>query len=135
MLNEAFGLVKEFQSAAGQPVSQLPVELGQERLALRVKWMAEELEEFQQARNLLTQADALTDLLYYLLGIYVEMGIKPDGLFQIIHRSNMMKLNASEGIVKDLDGKVEKPAGWMHPDRLILEELEHLKTENSGTEL
>lgn len=119
MINEAYHMVEEFQNAARQPVSDLPRQLDKERVSIRVEWMIEEIKEFLEADTIDEQADALTDLLYYLLGTYVEMGIKPDALFCVIHNANMQKLEAKEGIIKDKNGKVLKPLHWNHPDNAI----------------
>lgn len=127
MIDEAYYLVELFQRSANQPVSTKPVELTKQRVAIRAKWMHEELEEFISANDIYSQADALTDLLYYLLGTYVEMGLKPDGLFSIVHRSNMMKIESSEGIIKDENGKVQKPSNWTHPDISIKALIDHLQ--------
>lgn len=127
MIDEAYQLVELFQRSANQPVSPNPVKLTKQRVAIRTKWMLEEIEEFISANDIYSQADALTDLLYYLLGTYVEMGIKPDALFSIVHRSNMMKIESSEGLIKDEDGKVQKPSSWSHPDICIKELIDNLQ--------
>lgn len=119
MINEAYELVKIFQSVAGQPVSTHPRKLSEDRVSIRIKWMEEEIQEFKEAEDVYSQADALTDLLYYLLGAYVEIGIKPDALFDLVHKTNMMKLTSCEGIIKSKDGKVQKPSDWKHPDVII----------------
>lgn len=127
MIDEAYQLVEHFQRSANQPVSQKPLELPKQRVYIRAKWMYEELEEFISANDIYSQADALTDLLYYLLGTYVEMGLKPDALFSIVHRSNMLKIESSEGIIKDENGRVQKPSNWSHPDTYIKELIDHLR--------
>ena len=127
MIDEAYQLVENFQRSANQPISQKPVELPKQRVDIRAKWMYEELEEFVSANDVYSQADALTDLLYYLLGTYVEMGLKPDAIFSIVHHSNMMKIESSDGIIKDENGKVQKPSNWVHPDICIKELIDHLQ--------
>lgn len=116
MINEAYNMVAQFQEMARQPVSSSPKQLDKERVSIRAKWMKEEIEEFLEADNIDSQADALTDLLYYLLGTYVEMGVRPDDLFYIVHNANMQKLQTRQGIIKDENGKVQKPISWKHPD-------------------
>ena len=90
------------------------------------KWMLEEINEFVEATTIYEQVDALTDLLYYLLGAYVEIGVKPDSIFRIVHDSNMAKLFSSEGVVKDDDGKIVKPKEWKHPDDEIHKKIDSL---------
>lgn len=119
-------MTQHFQIKAGQPTSTHPVALNEDRVKLRAKWMAGELQEFLNASNIYEQADALTDLLYYLIGTYVEMGIKPWPLYKIVHCSNMKKLKSNNGIVKDCNGKVQKPSGWKHPDKAIKRAVDHM---------
>jgi len=117
MLNEAVGMVREFQKNAGQGYSQTPRMIPRENVERRAKWIEDELQEFIQAKDIYEQADAITDLLYYLIGAYVDAGIEPDPLFEIVHESNMKKIKAE--IKKDSDGKVLKPEVWIHPDQGI----------------
>lgn len=128
MLNEAYEMVKVFQTDAGQPVSNVPRRLEKERVNIRAKWMSEELQEFLTAPDLYSQADAIIDLLYYLLGTCVEMGIKPDILFQIVHESNMKKILSGGFAIKDSDGKVQKPPSWTHPDASIIDAINSMLT-------
>lgn len=128
MLNEAYELVKIFQTNAGQPVSKVPKYLEKERAKIRAKWMSEELQEFLAAQDLYSQADAIIDLLYYLLGTCVEMGIKPDILFQIVHESNMKKIAAGDSTSRGNDGKVLKPLSWTHPDTPIKNAINSMLT-------
>ena len=128
MIDEAYKLVESFQKAAGQPVSKIPCQLKKERVEIRTKWMEEELQEFMKAQDIYAQADAMIDLLYYLLGTCVEMGIKPDALFQIVHKSNMKKLEVKSSIIKDSDGKVKKPPLWTHPDIAIKDTIKSMQS-------
>lgn len=126
MINEAYELVALFQEHANQPVSKTPRQLDSERVTIRAKWMMEELAEFVNADSVYSQADSLTDLLYYLLGAFVEMGIKPDSLFKIVHCANMGKVTATTGIITDSSGKVQKPPEWKHPDEAIKSAIDAL---------
>ena len=114
-------MVKHFHNGAGQPVGEEPTILSRSQVDRRILWIKNELEELSEAKTIEEQADAVTDCLYYLLGCYVEMGIKPDSLFEIVHKANMKKL---ENRMIDDDGKVLKPRGWMHPDAEIKEAIE-----------
>lgn len=131
MIDEAYELVAQFQKSANQPVSSFPQQLKSERVAVRAKWIEEELEEFIAADSLYSQVDALADLLYYLLGAFVEIGIKPDAVFQIVHCSNMEKLSPPSGMITDSAGKIQKPPGWVHPDKKIAEAIDSLICKNS----
>lgn len=127
MIDEAYKMVEAFQKVAKQPISKFPVELSKKRVIIRANWMIEEIKEFIAAKDIYSQADALTDLLYYLLGTYVEMGVKPDTLFNIVHDANMMKLTTTEGVKKREDGKVQKPSNWKHPDAAIKEAIDKIR--------
>lgn len=126
MIDEAFELVAQFQKSANQPVSVSPQKLSPERVAIRAKWLLEELAELIVADTIYSQADALTDLLYYLLGAFVEIGVKPDSLFKIVHESNVQKLDAPSGMITDAVGKIQKPPNWVHPDKQITEVIDSL---------
>lgn len=116
MLDEAYLLVKEFQLKSEQPCAEKPMALSDERRKIRYKWLKDELDEFKVASNTFEQVDAVVDLLYYAIGTLVEIGIKPDAIFEVVHKSNIAKL---DNLVLDSDGKVLKPVGWKHPTSQI----------------
>lgn len=118
MLNEAYELVKDFQKMAEQPIREFPQFLSRQRCNIRCKWMREEIEEFENSDTVYEQADAIIDLLYYAIGSLVEMGVKPDELFMLVHEYNVKKLIGKQC---DRDGKIMKPYGWRHPDKEIKE--------------
>jgi len=119
MINEAFELVKEFQKQVGQPVSEYPQKITDDRIKARIKWLRDEINELEVAKNVYEQADALIDLLYYLLGAFVELGLHPDEMFKLIHHSNMEKISINQEVNKDSELKVQKPIEWRHPDKQI----------------
>ena len=118
MINDAYELVKNFQKMAEQPIGELPQFLCRQRCNIRCKWMREEIEEFENSNTVYEQADAIIDLLYYAIGVLVEMGVKPDELFLLIHEYNVKKIINKRF---DIDGKIMKPCGWQHPDKEIKE--------------
>ncbi len=100
-----------------RPTADLPLEITELRLSL----LSEELEEYRQAVNskdLIEVADALTDLLYVLLGTMVSHGLQEYGaeLFDEVHKSNMSKIDANSGPIHRQDGKVLKPASFIKPN-------------------
>lgn len=115
MITEAVEKVRLFQKAAKQYSKDYPTLIPQHLVNIRAKWIYEELQEFTSATNIYEQADAITDLLYYILGAYVDAGIDPDPLFEIIHKHNMEKIDP-QNLIKADDGKILKPATWIHPD-------------------
>lgn len=91
MLNEQLDVVK-FMTLAGQECPDRPT-LDVDTV-LRATLIEEELEEYGQAvleRNLTKVADAITDLLYVVLGAAVAHGINIQPCWDEVHRSNMSK--------------------------------------------
>ena len=119
MLKKAQDSVKEFNQASRFPISDKPVKLTKNRVALRVRWMLEEIQEFLLARDISEQADAIADLIYQAMGVFVEMGVDGSKVFEIVHQSNMSKVRNDREIQYREDGKVEKPDGWTSPEAQI----------------
>src|SRR5207302_10943975 len=76
-LDDAFDQVAEFHRAFGHPVKDRPTFLPSPRSDARVAWMREEVDEFVESTNVVDQADAMIDLIYFALGTLVEMGVRP----------------------------------------------------------
>jgi predicted HAD superfamily Cof-like phosphohydrolase len=113
-----------------EPTADIPEDV----IAIRVKLLQEELDEYQraaQARDLVEVADALTDLLYVLLGTYVSHGLQDYAvpLFENVHQSNMSKLGADGLPVLREDGKVLKSDRFREP---TLEDILPRKKKNNG---
>ena len=99
------------------PTAKVPAEL----IEWRVKMLLEELEEYREAvqdEDIIEIADALTDLLYVLLGTFVTHGLQDvvEALFDEVHRSNMSKLDAHGKPIYREDGKVLKSDRFSEPD-------------------
>lgn len=113
--------VRDFHVKCDLPVGAYaaPRGLDEDRGKLRHRLLQEELDEYKDALrhgDLIEQCDALGDLLYLVLGGFVEMGVDARGVFWAIHDSNMTK----EGDKRD-DGKVLKGRGYRAPK--IAEEI------------
>ncbi|OMF17205.1 hypothetical protein BK131_04370 [Paenibacillus amylolyticus] len=92
----------------------------------RASWMLEELIEFMESDTIESQADALIDLIYFAIGTFTLIGVKPEALFNIVHAANMGKLHEDGKPRFDEQGKIVKPAGWEDkyaPEPKIIEEL------------
>lgn len=92
----------------------------------RASWMLEELIEFMDANHIERQADALIDLIYFAIGTFTLMGVKPETLFNIVHDANMGKLHEDGKPRFDAQGKIVKPEGWetkFAPEPKIEEEI------------
>jgi predicted HAD superfamily Cof-like phosphohydrolase len=123
-LPTAYDAVKEFHAQFGHPVREAPTLLTAERAAARSSWMQEEVAEFLAAQTVSEQADAMIDLIYFAVGTMVEMGVRPEALFDIVHRANMTKLWPDGKPRFRDDGKTVKPPTWVDPDDAISEEIE-----------
>jgi len=114
-INNEWHMVKQFHNKFGHPVSNVPAMLTQQQAENRYKWMLEEIDEFMEATDVVEQADAMIDLIYFALGTLTMMGIKPEKPFAIVQQANMAKLWEDGKPRYNSDGKVIKPAGWVDP--------------------
>jgi predicted HAD superfamily Cof-like phosphohydrolase len=105
-----------------------------EVVALRKKLIEEEvLEElfpamerfklFPSPENLTEVADAMIDVVYFIIGGAVALELPWEELWNEVQRSNMAKVQADGTIHRREDGKILKPADWTPPDlfSIILE--------------
>ncbi len=70
-----------------------------ERIDFRIGLIKEELSELEKAvedNNMKEVIDALSDMLYVINGMGIELGIDLDKSFDIVHNSNMTKFCKSE---------------------------------------
>jgi predicted HAD superfamily Cof-like phosphohydrolase len=120
--------VAEFHHHFGQPIGEGPTAIPEERARLRIRLIAEELQEYaiatgvpvrilvqeDESRRGLTDlvevADALGDLSYVVNGSALEHGIDLEPIVREIHRSNMTKTGAP-----DAGGKITKGEGYQPP--------------------
>lgn len=114
-LDKAFDDVKEFNVAFEQRNPDLPSPQTMDEVVRRAKWVNDEVFELLEAKTLVDQADAYIDIAYFAIGGLVELGIKPEALWNIVHAANMAKLHDGKA-VKSADGKVIKPEGWERPE-------------------
>lgn len=128
-MNVQYTQVREFHEKFGHPYSDTPVAMDADRRDQRYSYMTEELIEFLTARTVVDQADAMIDLIYFALGTLVELGVKPDPLFNIVHAANLSKL-WPDGTVKYHEGsrKVLKPPTFERPEPLLAAEIERQKS-------
>ena len=115
--------VREFQLKFGHPVSEFPRQLEYDRAIKRYHWMMEEITEFIEANDIVEQADAMIDVIYFALGTLVEMGIRPDKLFDIVQEANMAKLWPDGRPHYNKEGKTIKPSTWKDPHNALEMEI------------
>jgi len=123
-LDTAYDDVKDFHARFGHPVREVPTLLTSDRAAARAAWMTEEVAEFLAAQTIPDQADAMIDLIYFAIGTLVEMGVRPEKLFDIVHAANMTKLWPDGKPRWRDDGKTVKPPTWVDPTEALREEIE-----------
>lgn len=117
-IDQAFEDVKDFQLAFGNYIGPRPNPLPESDKRRRIEWMREELDELQAAETVEEQADAVIDLVYFAMGVLVEMGVPPSGVWQAVHAANMAKV-WPDGVHYNETGKVVKPPDWKGPDEAI----------------
>lgn len=123
-MNRYYQAVKEFAVAMGH-FTDAPFQIDK-TLDLRLKLVDEELEELKLACDYyaatkehdakLEIIDAITDLLYVVVGFAVTYGIDLDLAFERVHESNMTKLGRDGKPIYRADGKVIKGPDFRAPD-------------------
>ena len=96
-MNKQIEQVKEFHKVFEHPIGNTPESLSVKRGLERHDYLKEELQEFKDAvesQDLVEQADACIDIIYFALGTLVELGLtnKYEALFDEVQRSNMSKV-------------------------------------------
>ena len=120
--------VLEFHKAFKIPVATKPLEgVSKDVERLRLSLLIEEIEELHEALNngdKIEAGDALTDILYVLLGSYISLGYaaKLEEMFDEVHSSNMSKLEDGVPLYRE-DGKILKGKDFFVPNlKPIIEE-------------
>lgn len=123
-LGAAFFQVRDFHLCFGHPAPDRPVLLSWEDKHKRARWIESEVAELCNGLNMVEQADAFLDIIYFALGGLVEMGINPAKLFSIVQDANMAKRFPDGSIQRrPHDGKIIKPPGWIDPTPAMQEEI------------
>lgn len=131
-MNEEWEKVKLFHQKFGHPVAMIPTQITPERAIKRYHWMQEEINEFIEAEDIIEQADAMIDVIYFALGTLVEMGIKPDSLFNIVQTANMAKLWPDGKPHYNSEGKTIKPSTWEDPHEKLGADIRRQNEEVCG---
>lgn len=112
--------VADFHTVFDVPMNITPQFPGDDRIKLRRDCVLEECIELDTAideRNLPEVADAIADLIYFLVSMALEFGIPLADVWDEVHYANMAKRDPVTGAVRFReDGKVLKPDGWTPPD-------------------
>lgn len=120
MLDKFYDVVRAFHAACGHPIGKTTQPLTGEEKARRIAWMQEELDEFKESRTLVDQVDAMGDLLWFVVGTMLCMGVEPSLVMKPITRANMSKIGDDGKVLRrPSDGKIQKPEGWVGPEEEI----------------
>ncbi|MCY3851593.1 MAG: hypothetical protein OXF75_12480 [Acidimicrobiaceae bacterium] len=123
--------VKEFSDACNDgDLPTTPKLMSGEAVEFIAEMVNDELEELREATDVVEQADALVDAVYYICDTAVRHGMNLDRVFEIVHRANMGKVVDGRVIRRD-DGKILKPQGWRDPGPLLVAELDRQRREGS----
>jgi predicted HAD superfamily Cof-like phosphohydrolase len=125
-LDVVFNEVKRFHTVFGHPVNEKPTLMNAKRVRARIDYIQEELQEFADAKDVVAQVDANLDALYFILGNFVELGVTPQALFEIVQSANMAKLfpDGKPRYDASRNNKIIKPDGWETPEPKLLAEMQ-----------
>ena len=118
--------VRSFQKASGQVLNRKPTILDAKEVKLRFNLMREENIEYRDAniydKNKVEVLDACADQLYVLLGTINAHGLQDliGPAFELVHQNNMTKVGADGKCLRDPDGKILKPQGFVPVDLTTL---------------
>ena len=117
--------VRSFQKASGQVVNKKPTTLEVKEVQLRYNLMREENIEYQDAglsKNKVEILDACADQLYILLGTINAHGLQDliGPAFELVHKNNMTKVGPDGKVLRNPDGKILKPQGFVPVDLTTL---------------
>jgi predicted HAD superfamily Cof-like phosphohydrolase len=117
-------MVTDFHEAYGLPVGTVevkddPTKIKPEdadRIMLREALNKEEYKELREARTKEEIMKESCDLVYVILGMFVEFGWDFHEAFSRVHASNMSKLDEEGNPILREDGKVLKGPNYFTPD-------------------
>ena len=131
-IDRAWEDVRAFHLAFGHSAPEAPELLHADIVAKRAAWIEEEAEELREAGTIAEQADAFIDIIYFALGGLVNLGVRPERLWDIVQSANMAKLWPDGAPrYRPGDGKVVKPEGWKDPGPLLDAEIDRQRREGA----
>ena len=131
-IDRAWEDVRAFHLAFDHAAPEAPELLHADLVHRRANWIEEEADELREAGTIAEQADAFIDIIYFALGGLVNLGVRPERLWDIVQNANMAKLwPDGRPHYRDGDGKVMKPAGWQDPAPLLEAEIDRQRREGA----
>lgn len=125
-MKKQYDQVKQFHETFNHPVADEVTFMKEDRASKRYAWMLEEINEFLEAEDVVEQADAMIDTIYFAIGTLVELGIEPTVLFDIVQEANMSKIWADGKPHFNEMGKTIKPEGWQDPHEKLKAAIEKM---------
>ena len=125
--------VKAFMLACDQPVRDQPTVVSDQEKWERFSMLTEEFSEHKKAlkdlkraveyhsksgtKDAMTElADSLVDMVYIIIGTAHAYGFDFDKLWRLVHENNISKIDPETGLVLKVNGKVQKPEGFVPVD-------------------
>ena len=122
--------VKQFSDACQESNPDKPVIMSEDAIAFIRKMVNDELDELEEAKDSVEQADALVDAIYYICDTAVRHGLNLAPIFKIVHRANMQKV-VDGNVIRREDGKIMKPSCWQDPAPFLTEEMDRQEKDGS----
>ena len=116
-------VVRHFTHGANDDLPSHPRMISKDQISFLRKMLNDELDELEEAKNVIQFADALLDIIYYVVDQGLRHGVNLDNLFLHVHSANMRKRFPDGTFHKREDGKVIKPEGWRGPDLDLANEM------------
>jgi len=91
-MSSKYEAVQQFYDKMGFQRAAHPSTITSNRRNQLIMYIISEVVEFGDSVDLVDQVDAATDLLYFVMDIFVEMGVDPEVPFHIVNDANMNKL-------------------------------------------
>lgn len=118
---DLFADIQAFHQKFGHDSPDKPIELDDDTYDFRVKFMTEELTEYQDAWNqadMEGQLDALVDLVYVVLGTAYMQGFNFYEAWRRVHEANMKKVRAQNADESKRGSTLDvvKPEDWLPAD-------------------
>jgi predicted HAD superfamily Cof-like phosphohydrolase len=83
----------------------------------KMREFVSDAETRELSKDVLTdQADAMIDIIYYIMNAAAKKGIDLDAVLEEVHAANMRKAGPDGKFQRREDGKILKPEGWVPPN-------------------
>lgn len=115
--NSAMDRVKAMRHRFGLSYGGTPRALNADQRLQQSTFLYEEVQEFIHATEVVSQYDAMLDLIVFALGTIEHMGLPFQDGFDAVMDANMAKVRGDKGRGTKMD--LIKPPGWEGPERKL----------------